>query len=138
MTTPKVIGNGTQGVTPQTNTSAKSNPAVTATPTAEQKTKPKTLKEQLAYFEGMEELVERRRNYDGHLTVVKGLTISKAHAQEFELSDTYGLKIELYDSDRRSYKIAHPKLVAEMRDHLIKLIEGKMAEIDAEIIAYTA
>jgi hypothetical protein len=166
MTTPKTNGNGVKEVTPATNnkpatngktttltgdnkpkmeekpaapilpkTEEKAAPVVAETPREQQPTS-KTLDEQLQFFLGLERLVNIRRRFEAHLEVVKALEIEDEDLTKFETGNNYGVRIELHDNNRREYNITNPRIVKEMQNHLLGLLEGKINDYNTQILTY--
>lgn len=158
MTTPKNNGTGAKEVTTTPNSKATNNAKntsakATTTPKSEEKKadpkasptppkvvemppKPKTLKEQIEFFLGLEKLMNIRRRFETHLEAVQALDIEDEELKQFETGNTYGVRIELHDSQRREYNITNPRLVQEMQNHLISLLEGKIKDHDHQILTY--
>ena len=140
MSTPNKNGNGAKEVTPATNnkntTNGKTNiPAIPPAPTAEE-LKAQALKEQQAYFDGLAQLVFMRGRYQEHKEAVEELTFEREATEIFEHTNAYGGKIVLTDFSGNSYEIKNPKLVIEVRNHLLNLFTGKIEDLENGIFAY--
>lgn len=97
---------------------------------------PKTLQEQITFFLGLEKLMNVRRRLETHLEAVQELEIADEELAKFETGNTYGVRIELHDSKHGEYNITNPRLVKEMQNHLISLLETKIEEHDTQILTY--
>lgn len=97
---------------------------------------PKTISEQLAYFEGLESLVNQKRKLEKHHKAVTGLKLTNAELDKFE-HDGHGLQIRLLDGQHNEYAIANPRLVKEMRDYLLNVLSAKVAELEERILNYS-
>lgn len=154
MNTNKTNGNGAKEVTTtqenKTNNTSKATKHVKTeivpapkeektTPKAEEKPvreEPKTLQEQITFFLGLEKLMNVRRRLETHLEAVQALEIEDEELTKFETGNNYGIRIELHDSNRKEYNITNPRLVKEMQNHLISLLEAKIEEHDKQILTY--
>ena len=131
MSTPKTNGNGAKEVTPATN----NKPTAKPEPTAEE-LRAKALKEQQAYFDGLAKLVFMRGRYQEHKEAVEELTFESTHTEIFEHANSHGGKITLSDFEGNSYEIKNPKLVLELRNHLLHLFNSKIADLEEGIFSY--
>lgn len=135
MSTPNKNGNGAKEVTPATTNNKTTTPAIPRTPTAEE-LKAQTLKEQQAYFDGLAKLVSMRGRYQEHKEAVEELTFESAHTEIFEHASSHGGKIVLTDFSGNSYEIKNPKLVMELRNHLLTLFNAKIKDLEEGIFSY--
>lgn len=165
MATPTKNGNGAKEVTPATDNKTTNKPAVngktTPTPKAEETpaaseqkppvappaveaaataepAKPKTIEQQLEYYDGLEKLVKRRRILDTHLKHINTLNIDDTDLDHFENVNREWVKITLTDRDGDDYTIEQPVLVRELHTDLIKRVEAKVALYDERILTYGA
>lgn len=135
MATPNKNGNGAKEVTPATNNKT-TTPAIPRTPTAEE-LKAQALKEQQAYFDGLAQLVFMRGRYQEHKEAVEELTFEREATEIFEHASSHGGKITLSDFSGNSYEIKNPKLVMELRNHLLTLFTAKVEELENGIFSYS-
>ena len=131
MTTPNKNGNGAKEVTPATN----NKPTAKPEPTAEE-LRAKAMKEQQEYFDGLAKLVSMRGRYQEHKEAVEELTFESVHTEIFEHANSHGGKITLSDFEGNSYEIKNPKLVMELRNHLLTLFNAKIKDLEEGIFAY--
>ena len=131
MTTPKTNGNGAKEVTPATN----NKPTAKQEPTAEE-LKAKTIKEQQEYFDGLAKLVSMRGRYQEHKEAVEEIAFEGANTEIFEHANSYGGKITLSDFSGNSYEIKNPKLIMELRNHLLSLFNSKIKDLEEGIFSY--
>ena len=64
------------------------------------------------------------------------LEFEKAHTEIFEHANTYGGKIILTDFSGNSYEIKNPKLIMELRNHLLSLFNSKIKDLEEGIFSY--
>lgn len=153
MTTPKNNKGGVKEVTTPKNTNAKSNNEKTINPVKTEivpapkqeekeapkpQPQPKTLEEQINHFLGLEKLMNIKRKLNTHLEKVSALTIEDEELKKFETGNKYGVRIELHDDERNEYSITNPRLVKELQEHLIKLIEEKIEDYNTQIINFNS
>lgn len=136
MSTPNKNGNGAKEVTPATASKTQGNGKTSTPPTLEE-LKAKALKEQQAYFDGLAQLVFMRGRYQEHKEAVEELSFEREATEIFEHTNSYGGKIVLTDFSGNSYEIKNPKLVMEVRSHLLNLFTGKIAELENGIFSYS-
>lgn len=76
------------------------------------------------------------RRFETHLEAVQAIEVQDEELTQFETGNNYGVRIELYDSNRREYCITNPRLVKEMQDHLEQLLQNKIDEYNTQILNY--
>ncbi|MDL5045242.1 hypothetical protein QQ054_04205 [Oscillatoria amoena NRMC-F 0135] len=140
MSTSNKNGNGAKEVTPATANKTGVNgktdtPATPPQPTTEE-LKAQALKEQRVYFDGLAQLVFMRGRYQEHKEAVEELTFEREATEMFEHGQAFGGKIVLTDFSGNSYEIKNPKLVMEVRNHLLTLFTGKIEDLENGIFAY--
>ena len=95
-----------------------------------------SIDEQLAYFEGLEKLVKKRRSFDSHIAAINRLKFTKEDFTIFDTQEQTNCRITLLDNERNSYTIENPKLVAAVKSYLVTLLNENVKVIDNDITTY--
>ncbi len=98
--------------------------------------KPKTIEEQMKYFDGLAILVSIKRRFETHREAVVELTISEEELVKFETEKRYGVRISLHDESNNEYAINNAKLVKDVQTYLLNLLNARIEEYDQKIMLY--
>ena len=111
---------------------AKPNNTTNNTPA---KTAEDIIKEQEQYFTGLTEMVYKRARFQEHKEEVEKLDFEKEELAVFE-HETYNGCIELKDFKHNTYTIKNPKLVLEIKNYLLGLMNTKITDLEKGIVAF--
>ncbi len=120
-----------KGIQGMTTSQTKTNGEATATKTA-----PKTVEEQMKFFDGLSQLVGIKRRFEKHREAVAKLVVPTEALEQFDTDRRYNVGITLHDDAGNEYEIINPKLLKEMQEHLLATLDTKLVEFDQKIMEY--
>lgn len=132
-TTTKKEDKGAQGATAS---QTKTNGTTVHPATEKVSVKPKSIEEQMKFFDGLSHLVKTKRVLEKHREVVASLTVPAGELEKFDTEKRYGVGITLHDDAGNEYEVTNPKLVNELQEYLRATIDRKIAEFDQKILLY--
>ena len=100
------------------------------------KTAEDIIKEQEQYFTNLTEMVYKRARFQEHKEAVEKLDFEKEEVEIFEHDHNYGGSIKLKDFKHQEYEIKNPKLVLEIKNYLLGLMNNKITDLKKGIVAF--